>query len=143
MQDLTPYYTIVEQAIQKIGIDPATCRGQNPGSWNMVKGSARIMLDLWFIQQEKRAYFSVVSPVMKMTRSNVESLTSELLKLNHMMFGAAFTLYNDIIYIRTIREVDGMDANEAASMIMRVGNYTDHYDDILREKFPYMEKIGF
>ncbi|MDX2245667.1 MAG: YbjN domain-containing protein [Bacteroidia bacterium] len=143
MQDLTYHYTIVENALRQLGVDPTTCRGDQPGSWNLVKGSAKIMLDLWYIEQEKRAYFSGIAPVMKFPKSNSESLAVELLSLNHQLYGAAFTLFKDIVYIRTIREVDGMDTNEVSAMILRVANYADHYDDILQEKFPYMEKMGF
>lgn len=143
MEDLTYHYAIVEKAIRDLGVDPTTCRGENPGSWNMVKGSARIMLDLWYVEQEKRAYFSVISPVMKFPKSSSESLSRELLSINHLLYGAAFTLYNDVVYMRTIREVDGMDSSEAGAMLLRVANYADHYDDILQQKFPYMEKMGF
>jgi hypothetical protein len=30
--DLQPYYQMVENNIQKLGVDPANCRGENPGS---------------------------------------------------------------------------------------------------------------
>ncbi|MEZ4830116.1 MAG: YbjN domain-containing protein [Bacteroidia bacterium] len=143
MQDLSYHYAIVENALRQLGVDPTTCRGEQPGSWNLVKGSARIMLDLWYIESEQRAYFSALSPVMKFPKSSTESLSRELLAINHQLFGAAFSLFNDVIYMRTIREVDGMDATEAGAMILRVANYTDHYDDILQQKFPYMEKMGF
>ncbi len=130
------YINIIEEAIKLIGIDPATCRGEKPTQWNLTKGSASVWLDLWHIEKEARAYFQAISPVLSLdTVSNVAALTKELLELNHQLYGTAFTIYNNTVFVKVIREADGMDATEANAMILRVGSYADQYDDYLKNKY--------
>ena len=59
----------------------------------------------------------------------------ELLELNDKLFGVAFGIYNGWTWLKVIREVDGMDENEAFAMLTRIGNYADQYDDYLINKY--------
>lgn len=135
MENLQPYYDIVEKFIASLGIDVATCRGEKPGQWNLVKGSAPVWIDVFYIENEKRSYFQVMSPICNMPTGNQATFMQELLETNHTLFGVAFTKYNDTIYIKMIREVRGLDYDEASDMIFRTGNYADHYDDQLAQKY--------
>ncbi len=130
------YINIIEDAIKLIGIDPTTCRGEKPGQWNLVKGSANVWLDLWHVEQEKRVYFQAKAPVISLQGvNNVGALCQEMLEINHSLYGCAFTIYKDFAYVKVIREADGLDANEANAMILRVGSYADQYDDYLKGKY--------
>ena len=133
--DLKPLYEIVEKAITSIGVDPKPCRRGAPGQWNMRKGSARIWLDLWFIEEEGRAYFQVMSPVVPVPNARKEEFFEELLSVTDRLFGVAFTLYDGWAWIKSIREVDDMSVSEAKAMLIRVGNYADHYDNVLIDKY--------
>lgn len=138
MSDLTTYYQMIEDCITQLGVDPVTARGEEAGQWSLVKGSAKVWLDLWHIEREGRAYFQALSPVMKLTEVIPDKrleLFEELLKINHSLYGVAFTCYNDFLWIKVIREAAGMDKAEALAMISRVGTYSDEYDDYLREKY--------
>ena len=68
-----------------------------------------------------------------MKRKNL--LFEELLIINDKLFGVAFTIYQGWVYLKVIREVDGMDQNEAMAMLHRIGNYADQYDDELIAKY--------
>ncbi|MCB9230442.1 MAG: YbjN domain-containing protein [Bacteroidia bacterium] len=134
--DLQSQYDIVEACIAKLGVDVASTRGQKPGQWSLVKGSAKVWIDLWYIEREKRAYYQVMSPVMKLPEpANRLPFFQELLELNDKLFGVSFSIYNDWTWLKVIREVDGMDENEAFAMLTRVGNYADQYDDYLIGKY--------
>ncbi len=135
MENLSQYYQIVESAIKGLGIDPATCRGQKPGQWDLKKGSASVWVDIMYIEKESRAYFQVMAPICEVPSAKLEDFYKELLEINYGLYGVSFVKYEKWIYIKMIREADGLDANECSSMLNRVGNYSDHYDDYLKEKY--------
>jgi hypothetical protein len=135
MENLSSYYTIIEECIQRLGIDPVQCRGEKEGQWSLTKGSAKVWLDLWHIEREGRAYLQVMSPFMEVPASNREVFFEDLLKTNDQMFGVAFSVYDGWSWLKVIREVDGLDSDEAFAMLTRVGNYADKYDDEFLEKY--------
>lgn len=133
--DLQPLYNIVESCIADLGIDPATARAASPGQWSLIKGSAKVWVDLWYIEAEKRAYYQVMSPVMTIPATNQAALYQELLEINDKLFAVAFTIYNGWVWLKTIRECDNMDKAEAFAQLTRIGNYADQYDDHLIAKY--------
>lgn len=143
MENIDHYIRVIDDSIARIGLDPASSKGQRPGQWNLRKGTAQIGLDLFQFEEKGPVFFSATAPIMKVPKSNLRKLLVELLKLNHAMVGLAFTIFGDIIYLRATREVAGMDAQEAMNLILRVGNGADFYDEKLQEKFPHKQPIGF
>lgn len=129
------YFQVVEASISKLGVDPAACRGQKEGQWSLVKGSANVWIDCWYIEREKRAYYQVMSPIMQIPASGAAELFKELLEINDKLFAVAFTIYDGWVWLKVIREADGMDADEAFALMTRVGNYADEYDDMLKAKY--------
>ncbi|MFN7707737.1 MAG: YbjN domain-containing protein [Sphingobacteriia bacterium] len=135
MIDFRPYYDMVEACIQDLGVQPANCRGEKTGQYNLNKGSASVWID--FFERDGRGYYQVVSPVVAVPDEGADTLFRELLQINDTLYGVAFTLYNDWVWLKVIREVDGMDKPEAMAMLLRVGNYADHYDDYLRQRYAF------
>ena len=135
MENLQYYYDMVEKSISDLGVDPAVCRGEKEGQWSLKKGSASVWIDIWHIEQENRAYFQVLAPVMQVPPANQEEFFKELLELNYTLYGVAFVKYQDWVYVKLIRECDGMEQKEAAATINRVGWYADEYDDRLKVKY--------
>jgi hypothetical protein len=135
MENIQYYYDMVENCIRDNGVDPAECRGEKAGQWNLKRGSASVWIDVWHIEQENRAYFQVLAPVMQIPATNQQELFQELLELNYNLYGVAFVKFNDWIYIKMIRECDGLEQKEAAAAITRVGWYADEYDDKLKVKY--------
>lgn len=129
------FYDVVESAIGTLGIDPKLCRGENQGQWNLKKGSAPIWIDVIYSETDKRAYFQVMAPITKVPADKKEQFFQELLEINYVLYGVSFTKYDDGIYIKVIREADGLDVSEALSAIERVGYYGDFYDDFLQNKY--------
>jgi len=134
--DLQSYFDIVESGIADLGVNPADCRGDNPGQWNLKKGDTLVWIDLWWIESEGRPYFQVMSPIFAVPtdEKTKNAIFAELLEINDTLFGVAFTVYNENIYIKVIREVDGMDKAESLSLLLRVGNYADLFRKDLSEK---------
>lgn len=136
MENLQYYYDMVDTCIRDLGVDPALCKGDKAGQWNLKKGSASVWIDVWHIEQENRAYFQVLAPVIQIAPTiNQAALFQELLELNYTLYGVAFVKFNDWIYVKLIRECDGLEQKEAAATINRVGWYADEYDDRLKVKY--------
>lgn len=135
MSNIQSYYDMIEGIIRSLGVDPATTRGNQPGSWSLVRGSAKVYIDCWNIESQGRAYFQVMSPIMKVPETNKETFFYDLLSFNDKLFSCAFAIYNDWAWIKMIREVDGMDEAEATAILQRVGSYADQYDDLLKQHY--------
>ncbi len=140
MQAISNYYAMVEEIIKDLGVDPAICRGENPGQWNLKKGSANIWVDVWQTKDKDGnlldyGYLQIMAPVTEVPVNNQHLFTKDLLEINHTLYGVAFTIFKDWAYIKGIRELDGLDKGEALAMFNRVGNYSDDYDDKLRQKY--------
>ncbi|OQY03273.1 MAG: hypothetical protein B6I20_05340 [Bacteroidetes bacterium 4572_117] len=76
-----------------------------------------------------------MAPVVEVPTKNAEAFYREILEINHNLYGVGMTKHQSWIYIKTLRELEGIDANEMMAMINRVGNYADDYDDKLRNKY--------
>lgn len=136
MSELENTYLLVENAIRKIGVDPALCKGEKPGQYTMKQGSASVWIDVLFIPRENSSYFQVMSPVMSIANvSNKAGLYEELLAINDLLYNVAFTTYNNFVWLKTIRETKGLDEDEIIAQLRRIGTYADQYDDILRQKY--------
>jgi len=135
MENLNYYYEVVEKAIAKIGVDPKNARSKNAGKWTLTKGGHPIWIDVVFLQNQNRTYFRVVTPVMKTTDANRAEVSMELLGENKNLFGVYFGSNKEKVFIMTIREVEGLDMNEAYAMIMRGGNYGEHYSQLFAKKY--------
>lgn len=135
MENLQQYYDMVENCIKALGVDPAICRGEQAGQWSLQKGSASVWIDVWHIESEGRGYFQVLAPVMQVPENRKEEFFQELLELNYGFYGAAFVKFKDWIYVKMIRELDGLEEKEAAATMNRVGFYADEYDDKLKVKY--------
>lgn len=135
MADLQEYFKMVENVIRGLGVDPSQCKGEKEGQWSLTKGSASVWIDVWKAENGFSGYLQIMAPVVQIPSSNREAFYREILDINHTLYGVAMTAFDDWIYMKTVRELDGLDEAEATSMFNRVGGYADDYDDILREKY--------
>ncbi|MEZ5026578.1 MAG: YbjN domain-containing protein [Chitinophagales bacterium] len=136
MTELETGINIVENAIKKMNIDPVACRGDKTGQYNMVQGSISIWIDVWHNEREQCAYFQVMSPILDILKvENKSALYEELLTINDGLYNVSFTIYNNFVWLKTTREVQGLDESEVMAQIRRVGNYGDRYDDVLKQKY--------
>lgn len=132
--DLTPYYDMVEACIQDFGVDVAQTRGDKPGQWDLYKGSAHVMIDI-FKMDNGWAYFQCLAPIVKIPEDNKIEFYEEILEKNHQLFGVGMTKFKDWVYIKTIREIEGIDKSEINAQIKRIGNYSDELDDFYKNKY--------
>ncbi len=134
------YYKLIDEVLTEYQIDPAAARGQLPGQWNLKLGSASMWVDVF---QSKDAqgnlvnygYFQVIAPVCDVPVNNQHLFTKELLEANHSLYGVAFTIFKEKTYIKSIRELEGLDKSEVKSTFDRVGRYADDWDDKLKSRY--------
>jgi hypothetical protein len=136
MQDLQYYYQMVDDCIKELGIDPAKARiAGKKNEWELTKGSVSLWITITYLEQNKNTYIQVLSPVVNVPANNLLRFYEELLETNHTLYGVAFTKFDKWIYVKAIREIEGLDSNELFNMITRVGNYADMYDDVFWAKY--------
>jgi hypothetical protein len=133
--DLAPYYQMVENCIKKLGVDPSVCRGQNPGQWDLKRGSASVWIDVFKRENDFYGYFQCMAPVVTIPANNTKEFYEEVLEKNHGLYGTAMTKYKEWIYMKSIRELSGIDEEEMMAMLNRVGTYADDYDDYFKSKY--------
>lgn len=131
---LTPYYDMVENIIKELGVDPVKCRGEQAGQWNLRKGSADVWIDV-FKNDKGHGYFQVIAPVSPIPQANVSDFYAEVLEASHKLYGVGMTKFREWIYVKTIRETDGLDQDEMRAQINRIGFYADDYDDYFKNKY--------
>jgi hypothetical protein len=129
--------TMVRQAIEELQVDPDACKKENKHIWSLSKGAADIWLELFYLQKEGRVYIQVLSPIyfIPETSELKYRIFEELLHCNDAMFGVAFTLFENQIFIKVIREMEDIDKSEILAMLLRVGNYADYYKTYLKDKY--------
>jgi hypothetical protein len=76
-----------------------------------------------------------MAPVCDVPVNNQHLFTKELLEINHSLYGVSFTIYSEKAYIKSIRELEGLDKSEIKSTFDRVGIYADEWDDKLKTKY--------
>ncbi len=140
MESIQHYYNLVEQVLADYKIDPATARGQNSGQWNLKLGSAGIWVDV-FLSKDAQGnptqygYMQVLAYVCDVPVNNQNLFTKELLEINHQLYGVAFTIFQEKAYIKSIRELEGLDKSEVRATFDRVGIYANDWDDKLKQKY--------
>ena len=133
--DLTPYFQMVENCIKELGVDPNTCKGEKDGQWNLKKGSANVWIDIFKKEKDYYGYFQCMAPVVKIPETNTVAFYQDVLEINHKLYGVGMTKFKDWIYIKTIRELEGLDQEEVMASIKRIGGYADDYDDYFKKKY--------
>lgn len=139
-QPIQHYYNMFEQVLVEYKVDPTTARGQAPGQWNLKLGSASVWVDIF---QSKDAqgnlaqygYLQMLAPVCDVPVNNQHIFTKDLLEINHSLYGVGFTIFKDKAYIKSIRELQGLDISEVKSTLDRVGIYANDWDDKLKAKY--------
>lgn len=130
---------LIENVIQSLGVDPQLCKGEKEGQYNLQRGSAAVWVDVWQSEGQEYGYLQVMAPVLEIPPNNREAFYRELLDINHQLYGVAMTTYGSWVYAKSVRELEGLDENEARAILSRVGACADQYDDQLKAKYYAMD----
>lgn len=132
---LEAYAQTVEQILLNIGVDAQAARMsmQEGYGWTFKRGSATI--EIYVTQQDSEGFFQTLSPILHVPASNLLPLYRRLLEMNLQLTSVAFGIYLDAVYVFSERPLDGMDADEANTIINRVAEVADEWDDKLVAEF--------
>lgn len=146
-QPIQHYFNMFEQVLAEYKVDPATARAEHPGQWNLKLGSASVWVDIFQSKDaqgnlQQYGYLQVLAPVCDVPVNNQHLFTKELLEINHSLYGVGFTIFKDKAYIKSIRELQGLDISEIKSTLDRVGIYANDWDDKLKAKYGILPEGG-
>jgi hypothetical protein len=132
---LETYAATVEQILTAIRVDPLAARMkmEEGFGWSFQRGSA--IIEIFVSQQNGVGFFQVLSPIMHLPINGLLPLYRRLLELNLQLTNASLGVYLDVVYVFSERPLDGLDANEANTIITMVASYADDLDDKLVQEF--------
>lgn len=135
---------LIESAISRLHIDPVASRGQTPYTWLLIKGDAKVYVEVIFDHPINRPLFQVRAPMLDWpNHSSTELLGKTLLACNSELVLAAFCLDNGKVSLKETRELPGLDESEVLDAITKVGEYADTLDEWLADVIPQRTPIGF
>ncbi len=130
----------VEEALKMAGIDPIQCRSEAEGQWNLKKDDLEVWIDLLPIEQNDRTYLQVMSPIALVPSNNPLAFMGELLEINYQIIDASFCVFEGGAYLKIMREIENLDAEDVLLAINRIGYYASIMEKELTEKYK-VEKI--
>jgi hypothetical protein len=135
MRDLKYYYELVEKVIADLGVDVSSTRGDQEGQWNLQKGNVPVWVDVFYDDNNKSSYIQVMAPITEIPLTNKDTFYEEVLDLSHDLFGVGFTKYENHIYLKSIREIEGLDESEFRATMNRIGTYSEEYEAHFKKYF--------
>lgn len=135
MEDLKIYYDTVEEALTMAGIDPVQCRSEADGQWNLKKDTLEVWIDVLHIEQNKRTYLQIMCPIAQVPENGKSEFFEELLGLNYQMIDANFCVFEGGAYIKIMREIEHLRADDILLAINRIGYYGTVNEKEILEKF--------
>ena len=134
--DLQKTSQLIEDSIRGLNVDPAACRGQNPGQWSLLYKGSTVWFDVFNFQNNPDVwYFQVMSPLLPVPDKNQESFYQNLLEINHNLYGCWISKKGDWLYVMFLREAAGLDQSEVNATMDRVAFYSNDYNGKLKFKF--------
>jgi hypothetical protein len=129
---------LVEQAVHKLGVDPAKVRARSEAgvaTWTLQRGSAQVIVNVEV--RGGAAFLRVVSPVMTLPEPGKrEALFVRALELNAGGIGnCAFGLVGERLVVVSERPEQGLGVEEAEQAVRLVAAVADTYDDRLVSEF--------
>lgn len=134
---------IMEEAIAQLGIKPEETRGETPGTWLLQKGEAKIIIELLTTDGKSASLVQISAPLVPWPSTNQQKVAVELLKKNHQLIDAGYSIFENTIFLRISRETAGLDVIEAIQMIAKMGHYAEELDEWLKELTAERVPIGF
>lgn len=134
-KSLKEYAATVEQILSALQIDLASARLkiEQGFGWSFRRGSA--VIEVYISEQDGRGYLQVLAPIVVLPDTLLLPLYRRLLELNLQLTNAALGIYADVIYVFSERPLQGLDANEANTIITLVAGYADDLDNLLVNEF--------
>jgi hypothetical protein len=126
----------IDEYIQRFGrdreiqLDPLN----EEGFTTIARGSATVRINV----VDEHGVLLLIAPMMRIPERNTEAFYRRLLELSFLATSdAAFAIdkKTDMVYLRILRRLEGMDYDEFEDMLHTIATVADEWDDKLRSQF--------
>jgi hypothetical protein len=122
MSVLEKFYKLVENAIQRLGVDIKDCRTDEPNKWFLHRGKADIVV---FVRESQlhtdTKVFTLVmlSPIITLPENadKAQQLKDKLLATNHLFISERFSIADNVVYLASTALMDGITEPLAANLL--------------------------
>lgn len=142
MSLLEKYISNVENAIQKLAIDPKTCRTDQNYKWYLHRGNADIVI---FLRESStfsdniRYTLVIASPLMhihpELEIAKRLELQQDLLGVNHKFIMERFSIEDNVIYITNTVFMEDVDSNAISFYLDSLSYYAQAFVEELSLKY--------
>ncbi len=104
------------------------------GFTQIARGSATVRINVL----EEHGVLLLIAPIMRVPEHNTEAFYRRLLELSMLATSdAAFAIdkKSDMVYLRTLRRLEGLDYEEFDDLLHTIASVADEWDDKLRTEF--------
>lgn len=116
-------YQLTEEAITLLGVSAEESRAEQPGQWNLKKGSFDIMIDVW--EEQGQVLFQVICPLCTLPDENKEGFYLFLLERNHQLSAVTYTVFEGNVYLKHTREANGLSKEEIVNLLSKTAYYAE------------------
>ena len=117
------FYNVVDEAIASLGLNAEETKGDQPGQWNLKKGSFDIMVDVW--EQEKQFLFQVICPLCNLPDDNKEGFMLHLLQKNYGLSSLAYAIMEDSVYLKYTTEMNLLTTENIVTLRTKTAFYAE------------------
>lgn len=104
------------------------------GFTQIARGSATVRINVI----DEHGVILLIAPMMRIPERNTEAFYRRLLELSFLATSdAAFAIdkKTDLVYLRILRRLEGLDYDEFEDMLHTIATVADEWDDKLRTQF--------
>ncbi len=120
----------LEKIISDAGHDVKLSR-RGPSHWEIEQGSATIHISY----HGKTGFIMCDAFLAKLPKQNISSIYEYLLRENNKMEGLTFSIYNQDVVLSLVIYDRYLNLESGKTLIKNLFEKSDHYDDILVDKF--------
>jgi len=131
MYSLSYYNSLLEEGLRLIRVAPEQARLTQANHWMIKRGSARVRIRLVAGPEQKRLFWAMEAPMLQLPPNLAGMLMPELLYLNHQLYGASFSVVEDIVYLTQTGEMAEASPTSLAKRMDAISYLADKLDDEL------------
>jgi hypothetical protein len=149
MSLLEKYFKTIEDAIQRMGVDPKTCRTDERNKWFLHRGSADVvvfMRESMMYNDTRRYTVVILSPIFMIRPDMSEDLRHKLnlhlLEVNHKFITERFSIDQNVVFISCTAFMDDITDSSLAVILDSQSFYAQAFAQDLAKNFGPAEVEG-
>jgi len=129
--------TLVEEVLREVGLDPERDRidpvEDGFASWLFYSNFSAVYIDLY--THNEWNYISVMAPLFAVPERETHRLYEKLCELNHALFGCAYSLFDNSVFVGYRREIENLHKAELQNTLKRITFYADEALQTVAKEF--------